>query len=124
MFADGGAFTNGIVSTPTAFGMADGQAGVMGEAGPEAIMPLARAPDGSLGVRAVGFAPAGGGAAVESSMSVGGITQHIHVQGTADNATLARIQQAARQGAQDGYNLVLRDFKTNGPARQLMARNR
>lgn len=60
MFADGGAFTNGIVDVPTAFGMADGGTGIMGEAGPEAIMPLARGADGSLGVRMVGGAPGGG----------------------------------------------------------------
>ncbi|MFP5424692.1 MAG: phage tail tape measure protein [Gammaproteobacteria bacterium] len=52
------------------------------------------------------------------------IHQDITVQGTADDATLARIQQAAQKGAQDGYNLVLRDLKMNGPARQLIARNR
>jgi lambda family phage tail tape measure protein len=52
------------------------------------------------------------------------ITQTITVQGTADDATLARIQQAARKGALDGYNLVLRDLQKNGPARQLIARNR
>lgn len=56
--------------------------------------------------------------------SAPGIVQHISVQGTADDATLARIQQAAQKGAQDGYNLVLRDLKMNGPARQLIARNR
>ena len=44
-FAKGGAFTSGIVSRPTAFNM-----GLMGEAGPEAIMPLANI-GGSLGVR-------------------------------------------------------------------------
>lgn len=55
-FAQGGAFTNSIVSTPTAFGMSGGGRGVMGEAGPEAIVPLARAADGSLGVRLVGGA--------------------------------------------------------------------
>ena len=53
-FAKGGAFTNSVVSQPTAFGMAGGKAGVMGEAGPEAIVPLARAADGSLGVRSLG----------------------------------------------------------------------
>lgn len=48
-FANGSAFSGGdVVHTATAFSM-----GVMGEAGPEAIMPLQRAPDGSLGVRAV-----------------------------------------------------------------------
>lgn len=54
MFANGGAFTNNIVSTPTAFGMAGGRAGVMGEAGPEAIMPLTRTSSGKLGVLAAG----------------------------------------------------------------------
>lgn len=54
MFANGGAFSNSVVSKPTAFGMSGGQAGVMGEAGPEAIMPLTRTSDGALGVRALG----------------------------------------------------------------------
>ncbi|MAB17504.1 MAG: phage tail protein [Roseobacter sp.] len=40
----------GIVSTATGFGMRGGM-GLMGEAGPEAIMPLARGPDGKLGVK-------------------------------------------------------------------------
>lgn len=59
-FAKGAGFTNRIVNTPTAFGMAGGNLGVMGEAGPEAIMPLARAADGSLGVRSVGGGDSGG----------------------------------------------------------------
>lgn len=51
-FAKGGAFTNGIFSTPTMFKFANGGAlGEMGEAGPEAVMPLHRGSDGSLGVR-------------------------------------------------------------------------
>ncbi|APZ51224.1 glycoside hydrolase family protein [Salipiger abyssi] len=49
-FAKGGAFTNSIVSTPTLFRMGDGKLGEMGEAGPEAVMPLARK-DGRLSVR-------------------------------------------------------------------------
>lgn len=59
MFANGGAFTNSIVSKPTAFGMAGGKTGVMGEAGEEAIMPLTRTSSGKLGVMAMG---AGAGA--------------------------------------------------------------
>lgn len=55
-FARGGAFSNSIVSSPTSFGMSGGGRGVMGEAGPEAIVPLARAADGSLGVRMIGGA--------------------------------------------------------------------
>lgn len=54
MFAKGGAFTNGLVSSPTTFGMAGGNVGLMGEAGPEAILPLSRTSDGSLGVKAIG----------------------------------------------------------------------
>ncbi|QJI40470.1 phage tail tape measure protein [Pseudomonas sp. ADAK2] len=60
MFADGGAFSNSVVSKPTAFGMAGGQTGVMGEAGPEAIMPLTRTAGGALGVRALGGGSGGG----------------------------------------------------------------
>lgn len=64
-FANGGAFAQGrvmpfanggIVSQATAFPMRGG-VGVMGEAGPEAIMPLARGPDGKLGVRGGGGRP-------------------------------------------------------------------
>lgn len=47
------AFSGEIVSNPTLFAFARG-AGLMGEAGPEAIMPLKRGADGSLGVRAIG----------------------------------------------------------------------
>ena len=50
-FAKGGAFTNQIVDSPTMFKFAKGT-GLMGEAGPEAIMPLKRDSNGNLGVRA------------------------------------------------------------------------
>ena len=43
--------SGGVVSGPVSFPMRGGT-GLMGEAGPEAIMPLARGPDGKLGVRA------------------------------------------------------------------------
>lgn len=61
-FAEGAAFSQGrvmpfanggVVNGATAFPMRGGM-GVMGEAGPEAIMPLARGPDGKLGVRGSG----------------------------------------------------------------------
>jgi tape measure domain-containing protein len=60
--ADGNAFQNGsvipyarggVVNRPTLFPMANGM-GLMGEAGPEAIMPLRRGPSGKLGVEASG----------------------------------------------------------------------
>ena len=71
-FADGAPFSQGrvmpfasggIVSSTTPFGMRGGM-GVMGEAGPEAIMPLARGPDGKLGVRG------GGGASTSVVMNI------------------------------------------------------
>ena len=61
-FAKGGAFSNGVYNSPTMFAFANGgKFGVMGEAGPEAVMPLTRRSDGSLGVRADGV---GGGSPV------------------------------------------------------------
>ncbi|PKP75676.1 MAG: phage tail protein [Alphaproteobacteria bacterium HGW-Alphaproteobacteria-6] len=54
----------GIVSAPTLFPMRNGR-GLMGEAGPEAIMPLTRGADGRLGVQS-----AGGGRAVNVTVNV------------------------------------------------------
>jgi len=63
LYAKGGAFNagnvipfanGGIVGSPTMFGMSGGRTGLMGEAGPEAIMPLKRGPDGKLGVEGGG----------------------------------------------------------------------
>lgn len=68
-FAKGGVFqsgqvkpfaSGGVVSSPTMFPMSGGGAGVMGERGAEAIMPLTRI-GGSLGVRAVSDGSRGGG---------------------------------------------------------------
>ncbi|WP_252120332.1 phage tail tape measure protein [Symbiopectobacterium purcellii] len=47
------AYSGQVVDRPTLFAFAKG-AGLMGEAGPEAIMPLTRNANGVLGVRAVG----------------------------------------------------------------------
>jgi len=49
LFANGG-----VIGAPAYFPMANGGLGLAGEAGPEAIMPLARASDGSLGVAIAG----------------------------------------------------------------------
>lgn len=63
-FKDGGSFAQGrvmpfakggVVTAPTLFPMRGGT-GLMGEAGPEAIMPLTRGADGKLGVRSDGDA--------------------------------------------------------------------
>jgi len=46
----------GVIASPIAFPLAGGRLGLAGERGREAILPLARGPDGALGVRAQGAA--------------------------------------------------------------------
>ena len=55
-FAAGGTFTNQIVAAPTYFAHGGGF-GLMGEAGPEAIVPLTRMPNGDLGVQSAESGP-------------------------------------------------------------------
>ncbi|EGG3172764.1 phage tail tape measure protein [Salmonella enterica] len=111
------AYSNRIVSTPTYFAFAKG-AGLMGEAGPEAIMPLTRSADGSLGVRMVGTpgATSGGGDTI--------IHQHFNISGNGDAALKQAMQEAARQGANDGAKQarqdLLQDFSNRGQARRLL----
>ena len=50
--------TGGVIASPGYFPLSSGGLGLAGEAGPEAIMPLARGSDGRLGVAAAGAAPA------------------------------------------------------------------
>lgn len=89
LWAKGGAFENGIsgfsnsvVDRATPFKFAKG-AGIMGEAGPEAIMPLARDAQGRLGVRGGG----GGG----NSITVEGSS--VVIQGNADQNTVAELKR-------------------------------
>ncbi|MGG5223521.1 phage tail tape measure protein [Pseudomonas syringae pv. coryli] len=89
MFANGGAFTNSIVSKPTAFGIAGGGVGVMGEAGDEAIMPLTRTAGGQLGVRALG----GGGS---SGTNTYNFPVSVSVQTSGDSGG-ASTQEASTQ---------------------------
>lgn len=79
-FAKGGAFTNSIVSSPTLAPMA-----LFGEETPEAIMPLARGSDGSLGVRIVGGGSSSAG--VESKLD----------ESNRQSAALVRLQQEANK---------------------------
>lgn len=61
------AFSGQIVNSPTMFKFASG-AGLMGEAGPEAILPLSRGSDGKLGVVAGGGM--GGGVTINTTVNV------------------------------------------------------
>jgi lambda family phage tail tape measure protein len=109
MFAKGGAFTNGLVSSPTTFGMAGGNVGLMGEAGPEAILPLSRTSDGSLGVKAIG----GGGSSASSTQVL--IQQTIAVPESSGGNSAQDMQavgqayaDTAKRGAQQAIAEELR----------------
>lgn len=71
--------SGGIVSGPTMFGMRGGL-GLMGEAGPEAIMPLRRGSDGKLGVAAAHGGSAGGGVAVHVTVDARGAVDGVAKQ--------------------------------------------
>lgn len=112
-FAKGGAFssgmrrfaTGGIVNGPTLFPFADGgamQMGLMGEAGPEAIMPLQRGADGALGVRA---AMGGNGMGGSSSpiLNMNFETSTINgVEYVSRDQLEAAMAQTRRQASSDG----------------------
>jgi lambda family phage tail tape measure protein len=107
--AKGGAFTNGIATGPTLAPMA-----MFGEAGPEAIMPLSRGSDGSLGVQVQG------GALGSTSSHQVVIQQTINVgdssgggaAGDMNSQTVAKAYAgAAKQGAAEQ---IARDLKPGG----------
>jgi hypothetical protein len=93
-FAKGGTFTNSIVSSPTLFKFATGGAmrtGLMGESGPEAIMPLMRGRDGKLGV-------AGGGGGSNTTVNVSVDAKGTSVQGNEGQG--AQLGRAIAQAVQ------------------------
>ena len=91
-------YSGQIVSSPTLFAFANG-GGLMGEAGPEAIMPLARDSSGILGVRSAGNS--GGGVVVNSTVNVNGNSATSQQSGSADAVGRA-------------YQQVIDDSVTNG----------
>lgn len=116
------AFSNGIVRNPTMFAFAKGGAGIMGEAGPEAIMPLTRAPDGSLGVRAVG---GGGGQSLSSAPQV-----YITIDGNGNTSTqtspgLEQFGAEVGKFVDQRYKQnVMRDIRPGGDIWNAMKGNR
>jgi hypothetical protein len=125
-YAKGGVFgdgvskfaAGGIVSSPTLFKFANGgttQTGLMGEAGPEAIMPLSRGPGGKLGVNAsglreaMGSAPGTGGSPILNmsfeSTTINGVEYVSRDQLEAAMAQTRR--QASADGAKRGMSMTL-----------------
>lgn len=80
----------GVVAAPTYFPMRGGT-GLMGEAGPEAIMPLARGPDGKLGVAA-------GGRAAPVSVTVNIATPDAHSFRRSEAQVAATLARAVARG--------------------------
>lgn len=110
-FAAGGAFTNSVVSRPTAFSI-----GVMGEKSPEAIMPLTRGPGGRLGIAAYG------GAGSQSSSGIT-IQQHIAIDARdLGSSSEERLRAAAREGARQGYQMVIQDLSRAGRIAKMVGR--
>lgn len=92
--AKGAAFGNqGIVSTPTLYGISGGGAGVMGEEDPEAVMPLTRGSDGSLGVQMYGGGT-GGGTVINAPISVHNDNR---VSGAVSSAEIVELQRRSAE---------------------------
>ena len=113
--ADGNVFSGGnlipfakggVVHRPTVFPMASG-AGLMGEAGPEAVMPLERDSNGRLGV------VASGGITEPPSVTVNVINESS--QPVTATQTGPTFDEQMRQMV---VGVILRDQATNGPITQ------
>lgn len=123
-FAKGGAFDRsgevtafakgGVVGGPTLFKFAKGT-GLMGEAGPEAIMPLKRGPDGSLGVQVNG-----GRSANDNSPRAAPVVNFNNsyvISGSSTADMQALVKQAAEQQRDQlrrEVPAILTEYQTNG----------
>jgi hypothetical protein len=109
--ANGNAFSNGsiqayanggVVGGPTYFPMSGGKTGLMGEAGPEAIMPLKRGANGKLGVQMEG----GGGNTT--------VVQNFNFSANGDDSVKKIIAQAAPQIANMTKKSIMDDRRRGG----------
>ena len=102
--ADGGVFTGGISSLsggvynkPTFFSYGVqkfARGGVLGEAGPEAVMPLARMSNGKLGVQSAGGA-------------AGGVVVPVNIQVINQAGNNVGVETQQRQNDQGGMDIVM-----------------
>lgn len=108
------AYSGQIVSQPTVFAFAKG-AGLMGEAGPEAIMPLTRSANGELAVKAVGeqLQKDGGKSAINISNTVNVTSSGTSVS-TQSNNNEARYQQLNRGIEEAVRQVIAREMRQGG----------
>ncbi len=113
------AYSNQVHSTPKLFAFAKG-AGVFGEAGPEAIMPLTRAADGSLGVRALNGGSSGQLPTASAPVSVEiNIDSNGGAQVSSDTAGLQQFGQEMGRIAEAKYReMETRSLSSQGNIRQ------
>ena len=95
-YADGG-----VVGSPTTFPMSGGRTGLMGEAGPEAIMPLKRGANGKLGVQMEGGATTT-------------VVQNFSFSANGDDSVKRIIAQAAPKIAQMTKSEIINDRRRGG----------
>jgi hypothetical protein len=115
-FAEGGVFqggsqvkafaNGGVVGGPTYFPMSGGKTGLMGEAGPEAIMPLKKGKDGKLGVAAEG----GGGVTINQTFAF---------QANGDDSVKKIIAQAAPKIAAMTQQQIMDSRRRGGQMKQV-----
>ena len=106
-FAKGGLIpyaAGGIVHRPTVFPMASGM-GLMGEAGPEAVMPLKRTASGDLGIQA-----AGGGSVININISAAD-AQSFYEMCRRNPSAITDPVERALQGNQSIRRTIMRTAK-------------
>ncbi|UNK05843.2 phage tail tape measure C-terminal domain-containing protein [Psychrobacter raelei] len=111
--AKGGGWSNGvqfyangdIFNKPTAFRHAGGL-GVMGEAGPEAVMPLTRGPNGKLGVQVYGNKQNNQSAGVVNQVKI-----DIHINNDGANTDVQTTTQDGKQLAESLKAVVLQTLQ-------------
>lgn len=113
-FAKGGVqrlMQGDVFNTTTPFRFMQGgrlQNGIMGEAGPEAIMPLERGPNGKLGVRASGGGGGGG------DVSIGSIVVQADGSSSASDTTGANAAQLGRLIGAKIKDVIIQEKRPGG----------
>jgi len=102
------AFSGQIVDKPTMFAFANG-AGLMGEAGPEAILPLSRGADGRLGVRS----GSSGGFNYSQSINIDN-SGNASVGGTSTGSNADTARQLGEKMKEISRNAIVAEMRPGG----------